>query len=631
MPVVVPFKNYALIFSIPLFAFCILQSCKSEPKRSAYEKGLLIDSVFEKAAYFREEWPALKLALQDAYRASGDQEYEVAVEFFEHYTKSFIRTNDTPMIRIEQLAERYNDQYPNVAARMWFYLGYEAYLGGKNFEKAFEYYFKTESLLNKVGYPAITKYGGYKIEISNAYYRFKNYRKSIEILRQVARLPNDKMKRNTHAIWTAYDDIGQCYRQLGLLDSSNYYFKIASSRKDLHVHPLSRSIALGNLGYNYYLTKKYDSAIPFLNLDYYWAKEFKDYGLAVGAAVPLADIYIGKGMLAQAKVLLDSSVILTKLQNNIHKNEKLYLTYSRYYGTLGDHFTAAAYKDSAINMIRYNDSAFSNILLIRAQEKDNLQKFAEGKRTFNYYKRKTQQQYAIAITAVVLLVTGIVLYGRYRRRILRAEAKIQELQKVIEIRKKISEDIHDEIGSTLSSISLYSYSLMQQQNDESQKKTLGRINVNAQSIQGSLSDIIWSVNPEMDSFEQILARMRAFGSEIAESKRVTFSFDIADSLPALNLDMLQRKNLYLIYKEAMNNAVKYSDCTMIQSGIHLGMQQNIIMHVKDNGKSFDTSKTYNGNGLSNMRRRAQEMNATLTLSSAAGIGTEIALDFVTLV
>lgn len=218
-----------------------------------------------------------------------------------------------------------------------------------------------------------------------------------------------------------------------------------------------------------------------------------------------------------------------------------------------------------------------------------------------------------------LLAVALAVYFFYRYR-------LQQIMRIQQIRNRISADMHDEIGSTLSSITFYSQALLMQPQEEKQKEVLQKIKENAQQVQEGLGDIIWSVKAGMDQIENVVARMFSFGSELLESKGVQFHFEAAEPLNHGQLDMAGRKNCYLIFKEAVNNAVKYGDCKNIwvhirETGRHIELQ------IKDDGKGFDTQQIKSGNGLINMQQRALQMKGKLTVQSAKGHGTTVMLTF----
>lgn len=139
-----------------------------------------------------------------------------------------------------------------------------------------------------------------------------------------------------------------------------------------------------------------------------------------------------------------------------------------------------------------------------------------------------------------------------------------------------------------------------------------------------MSDIVWTINPGNDSFENIILRMRSLAFNLLRAKNIEFTFRTDDDLNNLRLSMEDRRNFFLIFKESINNLVKYAEATLVT--IQLAYKEKQIkLQISDNGKGFDTSQPSNGNGLNSMRRRANEMKAQLKIGSATGSGTIIEL------
>ncbi|WP_218132936.1 sensor histidine kinase [Dyadobacter soli] len=222
--------------------------------------------------------------------------------------------------------------------------------------------------------------------------------------------------------------------------------------------------------------------------------------------------------------------------------------------------------------------------------------------------------FALSIIALALL-----FYAFYRYR-------LSQILRIQRIRNGISADMHDEIGGTLSSISFYSQALLMQMEKTEQQQVVRKIRDNAQQVQEGLSDIIWSVKAGGDQINDVFARMLHFGGGLAESKGFTFHFETDPQLKSLKLDMQTRKNFYLIFKEAMNNAAKYAECTAVHAHIAYAAGK-VKMVIRDNGKGFDHQSARQGNGLTNMRQRAAQMKGQLTIESAPGEGTVITLVF----
>lgn len=230
------------------------------------------------------------------------------------------------------------------------------------------------------------------------------------------------------------------------------------------------------------------------------------------------------------------------------------------------------------------------------------------------------------------IAIGAIIYGIYRYR-------INEILKRQTIRNKIAQDLHDNVGSTLSSISIYSQVAKIYHNQEKQsdlEQTLEKISTASSDMISELNDTVWAINPRNDNMQVILQRMESFARPLLSSQNIKFSFEYDKDLVSINLPMEKRKNFYLIYKEAINNSVKYSGCTAVAASIrHKG--SNIIMKIEDNGNGFDRTKTSEGykssdvygggNGLKNMQLRAKEMKGKLSIWSEPGSGTRIEVAF----
>ncbi|MCE7042753.1 two-component regulator propeller domain-containing protein [Dyadobacter sp. CY312] len=217
------------------------------------------------------------------------------------------------------------------------------------------------------------------------------------------------------------------------------------------------------------------------------------------------------------------------------------------------------------------------------------------------------------------LSIGFLIYLFYQYR-------LRQILHVQQIRNGISADMHDEIGGTLSSITFYSQALLMQIEKKEHQQVVQKIKENAQQVQEGLSDIIWSVKAGSDELQDVFARMFRFGSGIAESKGITFKFETDPGLENKKLDMQTRKNLYLIFKEAINNAAKYAECSALNVIINYE-NDGVIMIIRDNGRGFDPANARQGNGLTNMQQRAAQMKAKLLIQSEREGGTTISLTF----
>ena len=225
--------------------------------------------------------------------------------------------------------------------------------------------------------------------------------------------------------------------------------------------------------------------------------------------------------------------------------------------------------------------------------------------------------FKLACVLAVAIIACVIWYSRR-----------QKLQDILRIRNKIARDLHDDLGATLSSISIMSELVNQQVKDQSPQASslLEKIGSSSRNMIESVNDMVWAINPQNDNFENIIKRMRTFASEILGAKDIAFHFDFDKNLLQSKLKMEMRRNLYLIFKEAVNNVAKYSQAANAFVMIW-NKENNLKMTIRDDGSGFEMTTIKAGNGLLNMQQRAELMKAKLNLESVPGKGTIVELEF----
>jgi signal transduction histidine kinase len=229
-------------------------------------------------------------------------------------------------------------------------------------------------------------------------------------------------------------------------------------------------------------------------------------------------------------------------------------------------------------------------------------------------------EYGTVLFLALLVLIGFLVINRYR--IVHRARRAIELEKM---RNLIARDLHDDIGSTLSSINILSKVALQSPSADGPGNTLGKIRDRSAAIMEKMDDIVWAINPQNDTMEQLLYRMKEFAAEILEPLNINYSFQEDGDFPGMKLDIRKRKDLYLVFKEAINNAAKYSQC--INLLIRLRREgDSLQMEITDDGKGFAAETAKGGNGLNNMQERATSMLGKLKIDSAVGEGTRVGLD-----
>jgi signal transduction histidine kinase len=218
-----------------------------------------------------------------------------------------------------------------------------------------------------------------------------------------------------------------------------------------------------------------------------------------------------------------------------------------------------------------------------------------------------------------MFIAGIIWFI-YRQR-------INKLLAVEKLRTKVARDLHDDMGSTLSTINILSSMAKTKMTDDLQKTSeyISKISDSSQRMMEAMDDIVWSIRPDNDSMQKITARMREFATGILEAKDIKMTFKVDEKVNGIKLNMEARRDFFLIFKEAVNNVVKYSHAE--KCSIHISMhQKRLLLTVTDNGAGFEVNKADSGNGLSNMQKRAEALKGRTTVQSKPGEGTRVTVN-----
>ncbi len=240
---------------------------------------------------------------------------------------------------------------------------------------------------------------------------------------------------------------------------------------------------------------------------------------------------------------------------------------------------------------------------------------------------------SLLVGSLVLILIAGLLFNRFK-----LNQKLAHQKVIMNQRRNISADLHDDVGSTLSSISIYSEAIknkFQQHEPEKVMELVNKIGESARETISNMSDIVWSINPENDKGNVVFSRMESFASSVLSSKNILLEFSGDEKLNNLEYSMEVRQNLFLIFKEAINNAVKYSNAKRVSVVLNYS-NNKLVMRIADDGDGFDPgavaskvaqkgSLSTGGNGLLNMQVRANQLNGTFKITSSP-TGTIIDLE-----
>ncbi|MBU0711674.1 hypothetical protein KJ762_03165 [bacterium] len=218
----------------------------------------------------------------------------------------------------------------------------------------------------------------------------------------------------------------------------------------------------------------------------------------------------------------------------------------------------------------------------------------------------------LLIAAIVIILS----YAIYKYR-------VHQLLEIHRIRLNISSDLHDEIGSNLSSINVESRMLLERaEMSESEREQLKDISNTAKETIDAIRDIIWFINPKNTSSEDVIFKMKETAARLLAGIHWTFNTSQGIRLDQLRLEV--RRSVFLIYKEALTNVLRHSSATHCNIQINAN-SNNIELLIKDDGIGFKVNETNENTGLNSIRRRAEKINAVLEITSKEGKGAQINL------
>lgn len=255
---------------------------------------------------------------------------------------------------------------------------------------------------------------------------------------------------------------------------------------------------------------------------------------------------------------------------------------------------------------------------VRARNAEGILSTTPARMTFTILAPFWQRWWFFAsIGAVLVLLTAAAVWARAR-----------QLLAIERIRSRIATDLHDDLGASLTRITLFSSAAQKElQNGGVTGKLqslLGDIGATSRDLVESLSDVVWSIDPANDSVDTLLLRMKTHAGRLLEAKGIEYEISISSDVPDLHLPLDYRRNLFLIFKEAVTNVVRHSGAASVT--LHIRTDGNhFLMTVTDDGHGFCEEKLSRVSGLRNMRRRAGEMGGMLLVDTSTAGGTSITL------
>ncbi|MBL7696833.1 MAG: hypothetical protein JNK79_01690 [Chitinophagaceae bacterium] len=501
----------------------------------------------------------------------------------------------------------------------------EVYIKQSKFSDAIRYLIRADSLSLK------TKNTAYHTNVMRlfaiVYRESKDYKQAAAYFNQ-ALTGFVEMKDYFRYIGTGIS-LSILYRNMGFLDSSLLILQrcLALEGNKITMTPYTAAMVREHVAETYYGMKNYQLALEHYLFAYRTFEKIDNRAdmafeaFSVGKTLAqlkrydeaegyLLRSYTMNDTLRMTNYMMDASAELAKLYQQTGDWRKAF-QYQQKTSELKDSLNIAEQirQTTELKERFETEKKEQQILLLKTQ---NQLASAEARRT-------RLIQYTFILLFVVSVVIAFLLLNRYKIK--------RRLQEQV-LRNQIAGDLHDDIGSALSAIDISSrIALNKNSGDAAVSDQLVKIQRHTRKTMDSMSDIIWSINPGNNDFGSMLMRMREFAAEICEPLQIDLRFRTPEEIEHINLNANTRKSVFLVFKEAVNNAVKYSGASVIDVEFEKLKNNRIGMKIRDNGGGFDIHTVKRGNGLNNMTMRADQLDGQLDIVSTIDQGTSVSLSF----
>ncbi len=229
----------------------------------------------------------------------------------------------------------------------------------------------------------------------------------------------------------------------------------------------------------------------------------------------------------------------------------------------------------------------------------------------------------LLLMAIAVAMTVWLMVREYTLRKLRLQKTELEKQQAVEnVRSKISRDMHDEIGSSLTKISLLSETLKSKVKETASDEIISKITSSSRGVIGNMNEIIWATNPQHDNMASMISYFRDYIAQFFNDTPVKCEINFPESVPDAVVNPEVRRNLFLVLKESLNNILKHANASAAVVEMILS-EKELLMTIKDNGKGFveQQNKKFS-NGLKNMKKRMEDVGGSFEIISVVGKGTE---------
>jgi signal transduction histidine kinase len=424
------------------------------------------------------------------------------------------------------------------------------------------------------------------------------------------------------------------YGVTNLSEASSIYRAVLNSNKFNELNTIHQFIMLHNLGALYFDLKKYDSSLYYFQLATSIKIKYQLDFFALQHVSKTASAYVKLGHLEKAKVLLlqaekyvDSE---TDLSDYLEAKSEYYTTNNEYGNATKYLNRLIAYKDS-INSVEVKTAFAQMDSLLYDNEKQRLinERDIQIKTLEINNLNKSKRITFLSLGTLILLISSLLGYLYYRKKqqlknkdivLLKSENEFigikSSLEGQIQERTRISKEIHDELGSSLTSISLLT-EVLKKRLDTNSNPEVNKISDTSADMVDKMNEIIWALNTSNDTANSLVAYVRKFANNFLQDANIELEFSEKEMDEYKPLEGAVRRNIYLTIKEAINNIVKHSNAKKVTMLVN--MADGLQIEIKDDGKgiNFDTLPKFR-NGLGNMKKRMEDIGGKFSIENNNG-------------
>lgn len=429
-----------------------------------------------------------------------------------------------------------------------------------------------------------------------------------------------------------YNNLGTAFFQQRKIDSS-----LANYQKALTVSPQKDNIDEAkfifiNMSEVLFYQKQYEKAREYLDKAIAIYTRENDKSGLVECYTMAGNLYVTQGKLPEARVNFSKALALAREGNFNHFFSGLYRSMSRLDSAQGNyrdaflHFRKAAQLQDSLTNFRQKSEYERLLIQYRADQKEKENELLRQANLISTIKMEDNQRLMLIVVIGSISILGLIIYFSQKRAEYLKKMEEAEMQHQLRSEKeRIAQDLHDNIGTQLTSLSLGLHKFARERGLEPQG--WGHLNQSVQDTMLELRDTIWAIHNEEITLDQLGDKINNLFWRLRQSSDTHYTLHLPVAIGDQKLKPTQAINLFRIVQEAINNSVSHGGATTVNVNIDVIPVGQLSVVVSDNGCGFEVEqKKKEGHfGLTNMHKRAAEINGELTVNSVSGQGTTISL------